>query len=68
MVDYNEYTVEQLSEMVSQEAVMATKIMTEGKIAPVERMARVADLMETIGNRYIDYAEDFRKGNIREFY
>lgn len=67
MVDYNEYTVVQLHVMLEQESKQLEKDIEQGLYIPIGRTVRMADVMETIGNKYVDYADDIRKGKAGKF-
>ena len=66
MIDYSQYTIEQLINMMAQESKQMEKLTNNGYLALLQ-MVRMADLTEAIGNKYIELAEKMRRGEAVEF-
>lgn len=66
MINYDQFTLEQLNVLLTQEIKKLEKLTNEGVLA-FQQVARITDIMETIGYRYIDYADDIRKGKAGKF-
>ncbi|MGX7394006.1 hypothetical protein [Carnobacterium mobile] len=66
MINYDQFTLEQLNVLLTQESKKLEKLTNEGVLA-FQQVARITDIMETIGYRYIDFAEKMRKGEPVDF-